>query len=115
MSIVPRLAKCGGPAESIRGTALFEGFNATISSGKQKALIVKTQSIDSRPNIEHKIVEAYRNMTGVEKIKIVGVLTDMTIALTMTGVRGMHPEADEQEWRLRAASHWVDRDLMCKA
>lgn len=76
---------------------------------------MKTQSIDTHPKVEQMMIDAYRNMSAAEKLKIVEELTEMAVALTMSGVRRMHPGADEQECRLRAASRWLDPDLMRKA
>lgn len=76
---------------------------------------MKTQSIDTHPEIENIIIESYRGMSAAEKFKIIDDLTRSAIALTMSGVRNQHPQADDRECRLRAAARWLDADLMLKA
>jgi len=76
---------------------------------------MKTQSPDTSPEIERIIIEHYRRMSASEKFKIVDDLTRATISLAMSGVRSRHPAAEEREYRLRAASRWLDPELMRKA
>jgi hypothetical protein len=77
--------------------------------------VVKTQSTDTHPEIERIIIESYRRMSPAERFKIMEDLTRAAISLTMSGVRANHPGADETECRLRAASRWLDPELMRKA
>jgi hypothetical protein len=76
---------------------------------------MKTQSPDTHPKIEQIIIESYRRMSAAEKFKIVDDLTRAAISLTMSGVRNRHLDADERQCRLRAASRWLDAELMRKA
>ncbi len=54
-------------------------------------------------------------MTPAEKLEIVTQLTQAVQQLAVADVRRRHPDADERETALRAASRWLDADLMLRA
>lgn len=60
-------------------------------------------------------VELLRKKTPGEKLAATFKLTDLAMELVRAGERMRHPEASEREIFLRAASHWLDRDLMIRA
>jgi hypothetical protein len=76
---------------------------------------MKTQSIDTHPDIERIQIEAYRKMSPAEKWRRVEDLNRTLDALALADVRRRHPNANEYECRLRVASRRIPADLMRKA
>lgn len=54
-------------------------------------------------------------MTPAQKLEIVTQLTQTVQQLAMADVRRRHPNANEREIELRAASRWLDPALMLRA
>jgi hypothetical protein len=54
-------------------------------------------------------------MTPREKMRRVVELNRFGFQLTLADVRRRYPDADEREWRLRAASRFLPAELMRKA
>ena len=76
---------------------------------------MKTQSEDTSPEIERRLIEGMRRMSAAEKFRRIGELMRAMEILAMEDVRHRHPEADEWECRLRVASRRVPPELMKKA
>jgi hypothetical protein len=76
---------------------------------------MKTQSSDTHPEIEKRLIEGYRRMTAREKLHQIGSMGRFAYTLALADVRKRHPDAEEQECRLRVASRWLDAGLMRKA
>ena len=54
-------------------------------------------------------------MTPSQKLEIVSQLIQAVQRLAMADVRRRHPGADARELALRAASRWLEPDLMLRA
>lgn len=76
---------------------------------------MRTQSRDTHPEIERLLIEGYRRMSAAEKVRCVQQLNMSVWAMAASGVRSMHPNADEREVALRVASRTIPADLMVKA
>lgn len=76
---------------------------------------MKTQSIDTHPDIERIQIEGYRKMSFTEKMRCIGAMHRTGRHLALANVRMRYPEADERELQLRAAALMIDADLMRKA
>lgn len=70
---------------------------------------------DTDPKIEALLIQGYRAMSAGQKLERVRALTRAVQELALLDVRRRHPEADEREQALRAASRWLDPDLMRRA
>jgi hypothetical protein len=60
-------------------------------------------------------IDLLRKKTPGENLAAVQGLSGMAMELARAGERLAHPKADEREVFLRAASRWLDRDLMIQA
>lgn len=76
---------------------------------------MKTQSPDTHPAIEKIQIEGYRRMSAAEKFRQVQEMNRFLEMLAWADVRRRHPNADDQECRLRVASRRIPADLMRKA
>jgi len=77
---------------------------------------MKTQSIDTSPEIEALLIEAYRRMSPAEKLAKVCDLNRTVRLLAEARLRATYgPEISEREVRLRLASLTVDRETMIRA
>ena len=70
---------------------------------------------DTHPEIERRMIEAYRRMTPREKMAHVVRLNRLGHQAAMADVRRRYPEADERECALRVASRYISADLMRNA
>ena len=77
--------------------------------------MVKTQSEDTHPEIERRLIEGMRRMSAAEKFRRIGELMHTMETLAMADVRSRHPDASEWECRLRVASRRVPPELMKRA
>lgn len=76
---------------------------------------MKTQSIDTHPDVEKILIEAYRRMTPAEKIAKMRQLNEFASQLAFADVRQRYADAPEREVWLRVASRNIPADLMRKA
>jgi hypothetical protein len=77
---------------------------------------------DTSPDAHEAQIEAYRRMTGAERVQIAFRLTELTRQATMAGIRSRHPEYDDQQVFLALARvrlgdeltrwAWPDRALV---
>jgi hypothetical protein len=73
------------------------------------------QQSNGRSTLDDMLVDAYRSMTVAEKWRRVSELNRALELLALADVKRRHPDADEQECRLRVASRRIPADLMRRA
>lgn len=71
-----------------------------------------TQSRDTAPDAERLQLAIWRRMSAEEKLRIVGELCDSVRYLAEMGLRERHPDASDDEIRMRLFSTWLDRRTM---
>jgi hypothetical protein len=76
---------------------------------------VRTQAMDTDPEVEARLFERYRSMTAAEKLALVGALGRFVEDVAMADLRQRYPDATERENRLRLASRTYDRETMIRA
>ena len=75
--------------------------------------VMKPMSLDTPPEIEELMLDAYRRMTPAEKLQRVIELNRATEAMAMARIRAQYgPDLPEREMRLRLASLRLDRETM---
>jgi len=74
-----------------------------------------SQLSDTSPELSARVVERWRAVSATEKVDLVDELNRACAALATAGVRQRHPDADEDEVRLRVIALSVPRDLMVAA
>jgi 2-iminoacetate synthase ThiH len=67
---------------------------------------------DTSPEVERFLLDAYRKMSGAEKIARVRALNSATIALALANIRKQHPDASEREVLLRLAVRRYGADFV---
>jgi hypothetical protein len=67
---------------------------------------------DTSPEAERFLLDAYRKMSGAEKIARVRALNQATIALALANIRQQHPDASEREVLLRLAVRRYGADFV---
>jgi hypothetical protein len=70
---------------------------------------------DTHPDIEKRLIEAYRAMSPAERLRRVCSLNEALEQLARADIRRRHPTVTEREVRLRIASRRIPADLMKKA
>jgi hypothetical protein len=70
---------------------------------------------DTHPEAMKVWIDLLRKKSPGEKLGMVFEMARFMRALSEAGVRAAHPDADEREVFLRAASRRLDRDLMIRA
>ena len=77
---------------------------------------MKTQSADTPPEIEERLLEGYRRMTPWEKLVQVFELNRMAQQMAAMRIQAQYgPNLSERELRLRLAALWLDRETMIEA
>lgn len=77
---------------------------------------MKTQSPDTPPEVEEILLERYRQMSPLEKLRQVFELNRMAQTMAATRIQARYgPDLSEQELRLRLAALWLDRETMIAA
>ena len=77
---------------------------------------MKTQSADTPPEIEERLLEGYRRMTPWEKLLRVFELNQMAQQMAAMRIQAQYgPDLSERELRLRLAALWLDRETMIEA
>ncbi len=69
---------------------------------------------DTPPHIEKIVIEGYRRMTPMQKLKRVTELTKAVQQLALARIRRKYGELPEREQQLRLASLWLDRETMLR-
>jgi hypothetical protein len=76
---------------------------------------MKTQSLDTPPEIEEMMLERYRQMSPGEKLRAVQEMNQSVQLMALAGIRSRHgADLPERELRLRLAALWLDRETMIK-
>ena len=86
----------------------MDPYSADPPSGYQ------TQSADTSPEAERILIDAYRRMPPWEKARRLTELVRAVEDLARVGVIERHPDANEEEMRLRLAALRLDRDTMVR-
>ena len=76
---------------------------------------MKDNLSDTHPKTERVIVEFWRRMSAAEKFRHIQEQNRFLQMLALSDVHQQHPEATEEECRLRVASRSLPADLMWKA
>lgn len=77
---------------------------------------MKTQSLDTPPEVEEIVLERYRQMSPLERLRQVFELNYMAQSLAEMRIRAQYgPDLSEREIRLRLAALWLDRETMIEA
>jgi hypothetical protein len=74
---------------------------------------MKTQSLDTPPEIEEMMLERYRLMSPGEKLRAVQEMNRTVQLMALAGIRSRHGTGlSDGELRLRLAALWLDRETM---
>lgn len=74
---------------------------------------MRTQSQDTPPEIEEMVLERYRQMSPMEKLRQVFDLNRMAQTMAAMRIQAQYgPALPERELRLRLAALWLDRETM---
>jgi hypothetical protein len=77
---------------------------------------MKTQSLDTPPEIEEMLLEGYRRMEPIEKLRQVFDLNRSAQSMAAMRIQAQYgPKLSERELRLRLAALWLDRETMIEA
>ena len=74
----------------------------------------RTQSADTSPGAEQVLIEAYRRMPPLEKVRRLTEIIRACEQLALAGIRERHPQASEWEIRLRLAALRLDRETVVR-
>jgi hypothetical protein len=86
----------------------MDPYSAEPAAGYQ------TQSTDTTPEAERILIDAYRRMPPLEKARRLTELVRAVEELARVGVLERHPDANEEEIRLRLAALRFDADTMVR-
>ncbi len=70
---------------------------------------------DTSADAERRQVELWRRMSPIEKLHAVSEGTRAVLQLSLAGIRLRHPEAADEECRMRLAVLKLGRELACRA
>jgi hypothetical protein len=70
---------------------------------------------DTSLEAERMQIELWRRMSPIEKLRAVSESTQAVLQLSLAGIRSRHPEAAEEECRMRLAILRLGRELACRA
>ncbi len=77
---------------------------------------MRTQSNDTPPEIEEILLEGYRRMPPIEKLRQVFDLNRTAQRMAAMRIQARYgPDLSERELRLRLASLWLSRETMMEA
>ena len=77
---------------------------------------MRTQSTDTPPEVEEILLEGYRRMPPVEKLRQVFDLNRTAQRMAVLRIQARYgPNLAERELRLRLAALWLDREIMIEA
>jgi hypothetical protein len=74
-----------------------------------------TLSSDTHPDAEEVQLELLRRMPPWRKMELMEAMTRMVFCLVLAGLRERHPQATEEELRLRMATLVLGPDLAARA
>ena len=70
---------------------------------------------DTPLEVEILMIEGMRRMSVADKWKAMNQMAQTLVAIVQADVRKAHPDADEQEIRLRVASRYLPPEMLKKA
>jgi hypothetical protein len=74
---------------------------------------MKTQSLDTPPEVERLLIERYRQMSPHEKLAIVQDLNRTVLLMAVAGIKLRHgSDLTDRHLQLRLAALWLDRATM---
>jgi hypothetical protein len=74
---------------------------------------LRTQSIDTQPEIEEMLLERYRRMSPLDRLRQVFELNYTVQGMAALRLQAQYgPDLSERELRLRLAALWLDRETM---
>jgi hypothetical protein len=73
---------------------------------------MKPLSLDTPPDVEERLIERYRKMSGPERLAIALDLSRAVRQLALAGIRARHPGLSEREELLRLAALTLDRETV---
>ncbi|MFY9823515.1 MAG: hypothetical protein WAM82_19190 [Thermoanaerobaculia bacterium] len=74
---------------------------------------MRTQSPDTPPEIEEMMIERYRRMTPLDRLRQVFELNYTVQSMAALRIQAQYgPDLSEDELRLRLAALWLDRETM---
>jgi hypothetical protein len=77
---------------------------------------MKPQSADTPLDVEERLIERYRQMTGLERLALALDMSEAVRQLALAGIRARHGGGlSEREERLRLAALTIDRETMIAA
>lgn len=77
---------------------------------------MRTQSPDTPPEIEEILLEGYRRMDPIEKLRQAFDLNRTAQQMAAIRIQARYgPDLSEHELRLRLAALWLDRETMIEA
>jgi hypothetical protein len=86
------------------------------SNAAESDAAMKTQSRDTPPEVEEILLERYRQMSPLEKLRQVFELNHMAQSMAAIRIQAKYgPDLSERELRLRLAALWLDRATMIEA
>ena len=82
----------------------------------RRRLIMRPQSMDTPLDVEERLIERYRQMTGLERLALALDMSEAVRQLALAGIRARHgSNLSEREECLRLAALTIDRETMIKA
>lgn len=106
----------GGPTAPPRATPTCRPAGEVIVVPSARKPPMRTQSTDTPPEIEEILLEGYRRMPPVEKLRQVFDLNRTAQRMAALRIEARYgPNLAERELRLRLAALWLDRETMIKA
>lgn len=71
--------------------------------------------LDTDSEVSDLVAECWRGLSPAQRLQLVTELTDAAEQLSLAGIRLRHPDATEEEVRLRAIAVRLGRELMVAA
>jgi hypothetical protein len=103
------------------GPAFYSGLSRIETAGvivvpSARRPPMRTQSTDTPPEIEEILLEGYRRMPPVEKLRQVFDLNRTAQRMAALRIQARYgPNLSERELRLRLVALWLDRETMVEA
>jgi hypothetical protein len=77
---------------------------------------MRTQSPDTPPEVEQRLLEAYRRMSPLQRLMKAMEMSRAVQELAAARIKAQYgPDLSERELRLRLAALWIDRETMVRA
>jgi hypothetical protein len=77
---------------------------------------MRTQSPDTPPEVEQRLLEAYRRMSPLQRLMKAMEMNRAVQELAAARIKAQYgPDLSDRELRLRLAALWIDRETMVRA